>query len=657
MAAKEPASWTTRLGGNRALVLGLVILLLVLFTVDAYVLPAFGVGGSGEDHVRFLVGGRTVSLGQGRFQATLQDWQRYQQGVRLTTGIPRGQPSELLEDLMIAELARDAGLSIPDEAVRSFVRNHPLFQDARGEFSARKFDDALATHYGGLAPRAFEDQVRLHLLVDHFRKVYAASFLQVADEDVFRKWKADHPKVAVAYTWAPVGPVRDAMGPSDLEEGAVEEYWKSSLVQRRHILPRRFTFTAAFVRPSSVDDAAYAKAREETKGEAALSFTDEEAYEHWFRQREYAFVVTSQTDTTLKALRAENEARVNEEDAKRKAETPALPKEGGEAPEPDLWDQPPESLSDREQYRRYWRHRVEKELWLKKVMEGVLSRAKEGTKPLEELAREASRPGVEIRVHAQADPVDQYGVEKIEGLGGPNAPIRWAINQKGADDAGKVHPELLEATASGDALAERGWLIFRTDGVVLEQVPPLDAVRDKVTAELLDQRAREKVRAGLDAFRKFAEDSRKGLVEAAKEKGLPSETTEAFHDTSWRPPFPRPKPGEEPAPAADRWKEPGRRLSQVMSRYAVLRETAPDSYSGVLDEVEATGAFFLVQVLRREEPAFEEMTLAQRNQVRRVLNRERLGDLAREISYDTLRERLSLLVDGKPAAESKAEPE
>ena len=141
----------------------------------------------------------------------------------------------------------------------------------------------------------------------------------------------------------------------------------------------------------------------------------------------------------------------------------------------------------------------------------------------------------------------------------------------------------------------------------------------------------------------------KGLVETAKEKGLPSETTEPFHDSSWRPPFPRPRPGEEPAPAADRWKEPGRRLSFVMSRYQALREVPPESYSGVLDDVEGTGAFYLAQVLRREEPAFEEMTLSQKNQVRRLISRERLLDLAREISYPTLKERLQLTVDGKPA--------
>ncbi len=136
---KEPASWTQRIGGNRALVLGIMISMLVLFTVDYYVVQALGVGGRGGDHVRFTVNGRAVAIDQGRYQAQMADWQRFQTGQALFTGRPRGGSEDFLMDLMLAELARDAGLSVPDATLRDFIRINPLFSDGSGEFDPKRF--------------------------------------------------------------------------------------------------------------------------------------------------------------------------------------------------------------------------------------------------------------------------------------------------------------------------------------------------------------------------------------------------------------------------------------------------------------------------------------------------------------------------------------
>jgi hypothetical protein len=286
-------------------------------------------------------------------------------------------------------------------------------------------------------------------------------------------------------------------------------------------------------------------------------------------------------------------------------------------------------------------------------MERVLKDAAEAKKPLAEVAEKWSRPGLRIRIHAQEEPLDQYGVEKIPGLGGANCPLRFALNEFGKDKEGAYAKEVVEATARVGVLEERGWVVFQVRKVVPEEIPPLDAVREKVVAQMLDEKARDRARADLEALRKAAEDARKTLEEIAREKGVECATAGPFNAYSWRPPSPKPTAGETAPPAADRWKDPDRRASSVMSRFTALRDIPAGSFGPVLEDVEGSGALYLVQMKSRTDPAFDEMSQAQIGQARRSLVRERMGALGQELSYERLKERFSLTIGGEaaPAAE------
>jgi hypothetical protein len=656
--AKESVSWTQRIGGNRTLVLAVVISILILFTVETYVVQAIGVGKRSSGFVRFTVNGRVVTMDQGSYQSLMSDWQRFQQGQARFTGRQRGGQQDFLSDLMLAELAHDAGLSIPDATLREYIRINPLFADSSGEFDPKRFDEALKGPFGGLRPKAFEEQGRLALLVTHFVTLYDEAYRIVNDEEAWKRWKGDYPKIGIAYTWSATSVIRSAMKTADLKPEEIEAYWKGTSVQDRHRLKPRYQFEAAALRIDEVDDAAYVQAREEWKDDPDLKLKKDanvdEGYDFFFGSRNTDFVVAAQKPDVVEALRKENEEAVKKEDEEaKKAAGGAASDPAAKSPAVDVARVPADKLDDREVYRRYWRHRVEKELWLRKLFGKVIRASSGGTVPLAKAVEGFSRPGIRFRLLDQEEAIDQYAIEKVKGFGNPNCDLRYVMNEKKKEDEGKVHPEVLYMTTDREKLEEVGWLVFRVTKVVPEEVPPLDTVKDAVAAELLDDRARDRARADLEALRKAAEDARRPLEEVAKEKGFETSTTVPFNAYSWRPPTPKPATGigvpEVPGSLAEGWKDPNRRLAAVMSRYSALRDVPVGNFGPVLEDYSGSGAFYLAQVKAREEPAFAEMTQGQISMFKRSIGRERLGNMAKELTYGGLRNRLALTIDGKPA--------
>jgi hypothetical protein len=657
--ATENRSWHQRIGGNRTLVLVVMVSMLCLFTVDMYIMPALGVGGpSAEGYVRFTVNGRTVSHDRGRFETLAADWHRFQLVHGGMERRRRGGGNDFLADLMLAELAKDAGVVVTDGALRKFLEEHPLFTDANGKFDGNLFEKARMDRFGGMKARAFEEEARRHLLVHHYMKIYSNTFLVVNDEEVYRRWKADYPKVSVVYAWSPVSAARDALDEASVREEDVKAFWSAAGVQDRHRLEPRFAFEAAHVAVAKVEDAAWKEAREAWKGEADLALkqteTSDEAYDFYFAHRRHDFALDRQEPPVLEILRKENEAAVAAEDEERRKKLPA-PADPAATPEIDFTKMEPALLPDREAYRRYWRHRIEKELGLRNLLRKVLAEAKEGKKTLAEAAAKWSRPGVKIEVHLQETPVDQYAVEKIPGLGGPNCGLRYAINGYKPEQAGAYHPDLVNLSSLAERLDERGHLAFRLIAALPREVPPMETVREKLVQEILEERARDRARADLEVLRKAAEEGRTGLEAAAKARGMETAAAGPFNAFSWRPPTPL---GTLPADGRGfrtGWKEADRRANAVMTRYAALRDTPEGAVGPVLDDVTGTGAYYVAQVIARADPRFEEMTQAQIAQFRRTLVRERTQAIGTELSFARLRDRLGLLVEGKRPEETPAD--
>ncbi len=628
---KEKQSITQRLGGNRTVVLVVVVILLLCFTVASEVIPALGITGDRE-FARFTVGGRPVTLTNSEFAARYHDWQRFNARIR------RVGREDFLQDLMLGALAEEAGVRVPDGSLRAWVEALPPFQDVDGNFDRELFDQALREHFAGVTPRVFESEARRLLRVSQYRDLFLHSFALVSDGEAYARWKGDHPKVRVRYAWQPVALVRAEMDPAAITQEALDLHWANPRVQGRFQTPPRRSFDALWIACDEFPDDAFRALREKFKHDAAVTPSEQEILEYWQQRRVYDFNIQTQSPESRAALLARNPV------------PPPPPREDGEPDPAPPQDGEPNLDNPEVVFARFFRIVVEKELWLRKYMQRLLREAADGKVALEDVLRRHAEDGVPVRYHRQDAMVDQYEIEKLPDIGYPNCSLRWALNDYGPEKVGTVHPDVLERSPLSERLETRGWLVVRVLGVDPSHVPPLADVRDKVVDDLLDQRAKDEARARLEALRSAAQEATDGgLDAAAKAAGFELAEAGPFNEYSWRPPLPRPEPGREAPSPADQWKDKDRRLSSVMGRYFAYREIPPGEYAPVIDDVLSTGAFYLVQVTERAEPPFEEMTAAQKKDAVRAVQQDRTRRVSRELSYDRLKDRLGLTLEGKPA--------
>jgi len=676
MAKKDYGSLAQKMASNRLITLGIVVILLLIFALPMSVFDTIGGGGPGEGARFRTPSGRTVVVSAARFQNLYSDWNRC--SIFRRRQAQDQKPMEVfLTDLMLHEMAVDAGIVITDGTLREFIEHFPLFTDRSEAFDPDAFDSALATYFGGVSVRSFEEQARRFLTVDHYYKMYATSFLMVGDGDAYEQWKGDHPKLIAAYAWQPVAPVRESLDPASVTDADLELFWQNPRVQDRHRVPVRFAFDAVWASPVEIRLEDFQQALLETKDDPDLRFEPHEAYGVYFNRHDTDYRLSSRDEETRNRLfretleytrfvdshpelhpkgpePGEDDAviRVGDDDGEAKDDGDgngeAAPPSGDEEPTPSS---DPDGLPPKTRYDQFWRAFVEKDVWLRRLLDKAHAAALAGKKPLEEIAREYSRPGITLHFLRQEEPVDQYGVEKIEGLGGPNCGTRYAINSYRKEQEGNVHPHVVDRGNVAEDLAGRGGAFFQVRKVLPTEIPPLADVREKVLLEALDERAGEQARARLEALRNDAEKGGGDFEAVAVEAGYEVERTPAFNEFSWRPPLPRREPGETPEPAADEWKNRDRRLNSVMGRYYLLRDNPVGTFAPTVDDVNGTGAFYLVKIEARAEPVFEEMTEAQLRDARNQIRRLRERDVTRELEYAGLRDKLALFLNGRPAGE------
>jgi hypothetical protein len=681
MADNEPRNLTQRLGRNRTLLLAVVVVIIITFTVASDIGPAL-FGSTGDTALEFSVEGRAVRVSGLEFESGFRDWSVFHRG-RVQSGMRNGtidirQARQMIEDLdqasytrdlMLEQLATQAGIVIPDATLREFVATRSEFADATGAFDPARFRAELKETYQGMNVRAYEQQARRFLAADHYHKLYANAFFLVTDDEAHARWRTEHPKVKVRFAYQPVSPIRAELKPEDVKQEDLDRHWRDAAVKDRHRIPPRWQVEAVTVAGTDVDPAAVEKALEEWKDDKDFFIDEDLAFAEWYGRRKYDFDIEVQDEATKEALRKinvdfpapvkplpkeEGEEKPKDGAAAAPKEEPAAPKDDAAAPKDDAAkeDAPPvpEGPGDIEAnpkkfYDWWWRGFVRREMLLKKVLQRVVADATKGGMSLEDAAKKWSRPGMQLQHVKMADPLPQEAIGEDLRLGGNT---RYAVNQYGTQDVGKVHPDVLERTMSSHDLKNRGFVCFRLIHVVPAATPELEQVRDALVAEVLDKFAEDRARERLEALRKAVDDG-KPFDEAAAAAGIAVDEAGPYNEFSWRPPAPLPKAGEKPAP--DGWKDRNRRIGVVISRYLVVREVAPGRFGPVVSDTRgetATGAFYLVRVEERVEPAFGEMNVAQKALTIREIRFDRFRRVAEEMEFEGLSLRLGATWRGEP---------
>jgi hypothetical protein len=631
--AAEAKTITQRIGGNQTVVLIVAVTMLLCFTVASEILPALGMRNDPE-YIRYTVNGKPVAMSGTEFTSSFAQWQRF--------SLPFGKQGQemFLADLMQDSLAKEAGIEVPDATLRRWVETRTFFQDVDGTFDRATFDKVLLDQFRGMSVKAFEQEARRHIRLEHYNSLFVPVTVNVADADLYDRWKAEHPKVKLAYTWQAVAPLRAEMKIEEVTQEEMERWWTDVRHQKEFETPPRRTFDAVWIACDAVDDATYRAMREARAGDATLQVSDAEAREYWNSRRAFDFEMDRQDDAMLAKLRAENPDVVDEVPVK----TPEDEEEDG--------DEGPPVLSDDQKFLRYWKHRITKELWLKKYVEGVLQEAISSGRPLVDVAETRAKDGLGLQILRQTEPVDQLEVDKLPGVGFPMCGLRYVLNDMHPAHEGNIHPHIIERSPLSNQLDTRGWLALQVQKVYPAAIPPLETVREKVASKVLDERAEDKARSKLEELRTTVQSAGGQLVTMAPGLGYEVSVTDFFNEFSWRPPLPRIPPGQEPPPPSEQWKNPDRRLGAILGRSFIFRGVPKGEFPAVIGDTFSTGAFYLVQVVDHAEPRFEEMTQSQKRQTLQGVQKVRFEKAAKDLSYDGLIDRMGLTIGGKKALRS-----
>lgn len=160
-------------------IIALICIPFALWGIQSYL-------GAGGEVVVAEVNGE--ELGLMRFQQAFQDYRRQLQvlaGERFDIGsldqsLLKNQALEaLVEETLLQQLGRDAGLRIGDEQVRAAIRAFEAFQEDGG-FSRELYERQLRV--AGMSPAAFEQRMRRDMLLEQLRQGVGGSAFVTEEE-------------------------------------------------------------------------------------------------------------------------------------------------------------------------------------------------------------------------------------------------------------------------------------------------------------------------------------------------------------------------------------------------------------------------------------------------------------------------------------------
>jgi peptidyl-prolyl cis-trans isomerase D len=517
---------------RRVLQIGLLVVIAAFVATSVFVFGSGGLGGDPDTAVA-KVNGETISADryQRRYQeylnaysATLQD--RFSPEMAERLGLPQQVLDDLVQEEVIVQRARAERLEVNDEELNAQIHAIPHFHEG-GRFSMKRYEEVLRR--GNVSKTAFEDDIRRRLTRIKVEGIVRGG-VKLTEGEIAQAFVRSREEARAAWALIDLGPIVTAMTATDAE---LETYLKDHAAEFRLPERRRIQYVTFvpkdFIRP--VSDA-----------EVEKYYTEHTREFETPHQAKAAHILARVTETG--GSEAEDKARAKIADiirrikagedfaklARELSEDPGSKANGGDLGLVSKGEMVPDFEAalfalktgeiTPEPVRTPFGFHVIK---VTEFREG-------GKKPLRDVAPQ-------IRERLQTEAAEQAAKTRADEmraklLGAPDfmaqarslglSPIETAIPRR-ERTAGLTAPEPIEETAfsltkggiSTPLKTPVGYLVLKTVDELPAAVPPLAAIKDRVTASVKRQKAEA---AALERAKAIVSEAKGGDFETAARK-------------------------------------------------------------------------------------------------------------------------------------------
>jgi peptidyl-prolyl cis-trans isomerase D len=512
--------------------IGLLVVIAAFVATSVFVFGSGGLGGDPDTAVA-RVNGETISADRYRrryqeylnaYSATLQD--RFSPEMAERLGLPQQVLDDLVQEEVIVQRARAERLEVNDEELNAQIHAIPHFHEG-GRFSMKRYEEVLRR--GNVSKTAFEDDIRRRLTRIKVEGIVRGG-VKLTEGEIAQAFVRSREEARAAWALIDLGPIVTAMTATDAE---LETYLKDHAAEFRLPERRRIQYVTFvpkdFIRP--VSDA-----------EVEKYYTEHTREFETPHQAKAAHILARVTETG--GSEAEDKARAKIADiirrikagedfaklARELSEDPGSKANGGDLGLVSKGEMVPDFEAalfalktgeiTPEPVRTPFGFHVIK---VTEFREG-------GKKPLRDVAPQ-------IRERLQTEAAEQAAKTRADEmraklLGAPDfmaqarslglSPIETAIPRR-ERTAGLTAPEPIEETAfsltkggiSTPLKTPVGYLVLKTVDELPAAVPPLAAIKDRVTASVKRQKAEA---AALERAKAIVSEAKGGDFETAARK-------------------------------------------------------------------------------------------------------------------------------------------
>lgn len=641
---------------KRRLMFGLLIALCITFAAPTFSSCSGALGSGGSELVgSYQVGDVRVDVSRADFDTT---WQRLAFTMRLMGAGEPETKEQVWAHILRNAAAEEAGVHIPSSRVGDLLASREIFQRG-GAFDEGTYRAVLQQSTNSqLTPRAFTRTLEELLRVQEYLGIYQAAFEIVPSREAYERWRDRAEKLSVTYVVQPFSGVEDEVAALEPTDAELRTFAQLPQAADRLRVEARKTVEAAYFLVRDMTDEQVAELERRLRADGRLrDDVDVLGLQVYHGAKNAIFT----RENWLRAARVEHAADMEAYRAEL-AEWEKLPEETRgekppEPPDPALESVPEDFI---EQYRKFWRPRIVREVLAREFLRTFAEQAERENRSFADLAEDYVQLGVHV-VQNEEPLADSEMAERFPEKLGQESELPVTVRSllrgpsEGATFTPDVHTEPVPTTNLGHTLDDRGYMVLRLAGYEPSRVRDVSEARDVIVEMWREHTIRERAKARLEAVRDRVLDGGTTLEASAAESGLEVRTLRRFNRSTEERRMPPTAPGTAEDEATRSAREALRHRNRIVRDYAILSgiEVGQLRPSILLDDL--TEAAYLVRMDEKHVPGPREIGQAELQAERITLMQETFQTQMDLQSFETLARRYRLDLREPEPAQQPAE--